>query len=155
MAPGRREAHPLVVDIRTRLVFALVAVSLGSMFVLGAVVVPRVDGYIRDGTLQQLDELAEAKRETLRWIIAGWRDGADLVASRTQLRASLEEHERRGGSAPIDRMRTILNDAISASRSLTLLEVFDVEGNPVAAWPSADEWSGACWRCSTPTSWSR
>ena len=70
-------------DIRTRLVFALVAVSLGSMFVLGAVVAPRVDGYIRDGTLQQLDELAEAKRETLRWIIAGWRDGADLVASRT------------------------------------------------------------------------
>jgi len=121
------------VDIRTKLVFALVAVSLGSMFVLGAVVTPRVDGYIRDGTLQRLDELAEAKRETLRWIIAGWRDGADLVASRTQLRASLDEYVRRGGSTPVVRMRTILQDAIAASRSITLLEVYDVDGRPVAS----------------------
>lgn len=120
-------------DIRTRLVFALVAVSLGSMFVLGAVVGPRVEGYIRDGTLERLDEMAEAKRETLRWIIAGWRDGADLVASRTQLRASLDAYARRGGDAPVARMRTILNDAITASRSLTLLEVYDVDGNSVAS----------------------
>jgi PAS domain S-box-containing protein len=103
------------------------------MFVLGAVVAPRVDGYIRDGTLEQLDDLAEAKRETLRWIIAGWRDGADLVASRTQLRASLDEYARRGGSAPVARMRTILNDAIAASRSLTLLEVYGADGSPVTS----------------------
>ncbi len=120
-------------DIRTKLVFALVAASLGSMFAFGAVVAPRVEGYIRDGTLEQLDELAEAKRETLRWIIAGWRDGADLVASRTQLRASLDNYARSGGSAPVDRIRTILNDAITASRSLTLLEVYDVDGDPVAS----------------------
>ncbi len=120
-------------DIRTKLVFALVVVSLSSMFVFGAVVAPRVEGYIRDGTLQQLDQLAEAKRESLRWIIAGWRDGADLVASRTQLRASLDQHARTGEAPPVVRMRTILSDAIAASRSATLLEVFDVDGRPVAS----------------------
>jgi PAS domain S-box-containing protein len=121
------------VDIRTKLVFALVAASLGSMFVFGAVVGPRVEDYIRNGTLERLDEVAEAKRESLRWIIAGWRDGADLVASRTQLRASLDDYERTGAIARVARIRAILSDAIRASRSLTLLEVFDAEGDSVAS----------------------
>ncbi|MGD8320357.1 MAG: PAS domain S-box protein [Gemmatimonadota bacterium] len=120
-------------DIRTKLIFALVAASLGSMFVFGAVVAPRVEGYIRDGTLERLDELAEAKREALRWIIAGWRDGTELVASRTQLRASLDDHTRTGARAPVARIRAILNDAITASRSLTFLQVYDADGGPVAS----------------------
>lgn len=121
------------VDIRTKLVFALVAVSLGSMFALGAVVSPRVEGYIRDGTLQQLDQLAEARLESLRWILAGWREGAELVASRTQLRASLDEHVRTADPGDAERIRAILADAIAASRSATLLEVYDPEGQSVAS----------------------
>jgi PAS domain S-box-containing protein len=121
------------VDFRTKLVFALVAASLGSMFVFGAVVAPRVEGYMRDGTLGQLDELAEGKREALRWIIAGWRDGTELVGSRTQLRASLDDYARTGAGAAVARIRTILSDAITASRSLTHLEVYDADGTPVAS----------------------
>ncbi len=120
------------VDIRTKLVFALVAASLGSMFVFGAVVTPRIDGYIRNSTLERLDDLAEAKRESLRWIIAGWRDGTRLVASRTQLRASLDAYERTGERVPVARIQAILHDAIDASRSLTYLEVLDTEGDTVA-----------------------
>lgn len=119
-------------DIRTKLIFALVAASLGSMFVLGAVVSPRVEGYIRDGTLRQLDELAESQSEALGWIITGWQDGTDLVASRTQLRASLAEHTRTGGTDSADRIRIILEDALAASRSAVLMEVLDLEGDPVA-----------------------
>ena len=120
-------------DIRTKLVFALVAASLGSMFVFGAVVAPRVEDYIRNGTLERLDEVAEAKRESLRWIIAGWRDGAQLVASRTQLRASFDDYTRTGARAQMARLRAILHDAITASRSLTLLEVFDPQGDSVVS----------------------
>lgn len=120
-------------DIRTKLIFALVAVSLGSMFVLGAVVSPRVEGYIRDGTIRQLDELAEARSESLGWIIAGWQEGAELVASRTQLRASLDEYLRDRRTEPVERIRTILEDAMAASRSATLLEVRSSDGAVVTA----------------------
>ena len=121
------------VDIRTKLIFALVAVSLGSMFVLGLVVTPRVDGYIENGTLERLEQVAEGKQEALRWIVTGWRDGVDLVASRTQLRASLAEYAGTGGDAAADRIRTILSDALDASRSATRLQVFTAEGLSVAS----------------------
>ena len=119
-------------DIRTKLVFALVAVSLGSMFALGAVLSPRIEGDLRDGTLQQLDRLADAKRESLGWILDGWLEGAALVASRTQLRVSLDEHTRAARPESAARIRVILRDALDASRSTLLLEVVDAEGRPVA-----------------------
>lgn len=120
-------------DIRTKLIFALVAVSLGSMFVLGAVVSPRVEGYIGGGTQERLDQMAEGKSESLWWVVTGWREGVALVASRTQLRASLGEYEGGGGAAAPDRIRTILVDALGASRNATLLEVFDTAGGSVAS----------------------
>lgn len=119
------------VDIRTKLIFALVVVSLGSMFVLGAIVSPRVEGYIAGGTLERLDQLAAAKADALHWIVAGWREGTDLVASRTQLRGSLEEHNRTGSNASVSRIRTILSDALAASRSASLLAVYDTDGEQV------------------------
>jgi PAS domain S-box-containing protein len=121
------------VDIRTKLIFALVAVSLGSMFVLGLVVSPRVEGYITGGAMQRLDELAEARAEALHWIVAGWREGADLVASRTELRRSLDQHGRTGDEAAAVRIRTILSDALAASRSATLFAVYGMDGEEVAS----------------------
>jgi len=121
------------VDIRTKLVFALVAVSLAGMFALGAVVSPRVEGYIRDGTLQRLEQAADSKSRSLSWVIAGWRDRTDLVASRTQLRARLEDHDRTGDPAAAAAIQAILEDAMSASRWTTLLGVYDTDGRTVAS----------------------
>jgi PAS domain S-box-containing protein len=120
------------VDIRTKLIFALVAVALMSMFVMGAVVSSEVRGFMRDGRLEQLDELAESRSQALLWIVEGWRDRADLIASRTQLRASLDEYERAGAPAAA-RIQAILDDAIDASRSPTLVRVYDAEGRLVAS----------------------
>ncbi|MDH3206915.1 MAG: PAS domain S-box protein [Gemmatimonadota bacterium] len=121
------------VDIRTKLIFWLLAVSLGSMVVLSAIVSPRVDGYIVDGALQRLAQVAEGKQEALRWIVAGWGDGTDLVASRTQLRASLDEYARTSSSGAADRIDAILSDALDASRNATLLQVFTADGRSVAS----------------------
>ncbi len=119
-------------DIRTKLIFALVAVALGSMAVLGAIVSPRVEGYLRDGTLAQLDQLAESKSSALGWMTAGWRDRADLVASRTQLREGAAEYARTGSAASAARVRAALADAIDGSRSATVLRVYDPSGRLVA-----------------------
>ena len=119
-------------DIRTKLIFALVAVALASMFVMGAVVSTEVRGFMRESSLQQLDELAESRSQALLWIVEGWRDRADLIASRTQLRASLDEYGRAGGEAAA-RIQTILDDVTDASRGPTLVRVYDVGGQLVAS----------------------
>jgi PAS domain S-box-containing protein len=120
------------VDIRTKLIFALVTVALASMFAMGAVVSSRVGGFMRDSRLAQLDELAESRSQALLWVIEGWRDRADLIAGRTQLRASLDERER-GVASAAARTQAILEDAIEGSRSPTLVRVYDVDGEMVAS----------------------
>lgn len=119
-------------DIRTKLIFALVAVALASMFALGAVVAPRVGGFLRDGTLERLDELAESRSQALEWILDGWRDRTSLIASRTELRAGLDEWRRAGSAAAGARVETILLDANDASASIMLLRAYDSSGVLVA-----------------------
>lgn len=120
-------------DIRTKLIFALVAVALASMFTFGSVMAPDVEQRLRRNRLIELDELAESKREALLWILEGWRDRTALVASRTQLRVSLEQHSRTGSQTAVDRMSTILSDALGSSETATLLQVLDLEGDIVAS----------------------
>jgi PAS domain S-box-containing protein len=121
------------VDIRTKLVFALVAVALASMIAMGAVVSSRVYGLMRESRLEQLDELAESRLQALRLIIEGWRDRAELIAGRTQLRAGVEEHGRTGSAAAAARIQALLQDAVEGARSATLARVHDVDGRLIAS----------------------
>ena len=121
------------VDIRTKLIFALVSASLLSMLAMGAFVSQRVEDDLRESTLSRLDELAESRQQALRWIIEGWRDRANLVASRTQMRASLDELRRVGGSGAPERIETILMDAIGSSRRATRFTVYDLDGQSIAS----------------------
>ncbi len=98
-------------DIRTKLVFALVAVSLGSMLAIGAVAYSTAGDLLRDNTLRQLDALAETKKEDLEKVILGWRDRVNLIASRTQLRLSLLAYEQAHSPEQRDRIRRIIADA--------------------------------------------
>ena len=121
------------VDIRTKLVFALVAVALASMIAMGAVVSSRVSDFMRESRLEQLDELAESRRQALLWIIEGWRDRADQIANRTLLRAALDEQERTGSAVARARIEVILSDAVQAPRSPAVARVFDAAGGLLAS----------------------
>lgn len=120
-------------DIRTKLVFALVAVALGSMLALGVVMILGAGDALRDSRLQQLDGLAESKREALELVMAGWDDRVRLIASRTQLRLSLREHVRTGNAEAPVRIRRILADALGAVAGVESLAVDDLEGRRIAA----------------------
>jgi PAS domain S-box-containing protein len=120
-------------DIRTKLVFTLVAVSLLSMAVLGVFTVRTVDGAFRERTAEQLNGLAVFKQEAVEQVLAGWKERVALVASRTQLRISLEEFERTGSASTVARMGRILDDAASAASVFVELRVHDLEGSTVAS----------------------
>ena len=120
-------------DIRTKLVFALVAVALGSMAALGWVMYTSAELTLRESRLEQLDGLAEAKKEGLEQIFLGWIDRVNLVSSRTQLRLTLQEHNHSGGTQATTRIGRILSDAVRAVDVIEALSVYDSERQLVAA----------------------
>jgi PAS domain S-box-containing protein len=120
-------------DMRTKLVFALVAVSLGSMLALGAFTYRSARGLLREGTLEQLEGLAETKKEGLDNIILGWQDRAHLIASRTQLRLSLRDYNRTAPAAARDLIERILTDALGSVETVNYLAIYDIEDRLVAS----------------------
>ena len=118
-------------DIRTKLVFALVAVALGSMAVLGVFTVVRVEARFEERTDEQLNGLAVLKQEALEQVLQAWKDRVTLVGSRTQLRLSLQEHNRGGSVASAARIDRILDDAAEGSPSFLELWVHDLDGQTV------------------------
>ena len=119
-------------DIRTKLVLALVSVSLLSMAALGVFTVRAVDAAFRDRTDDQLNGLAVLKEEAVEQVLAGWKERVALVASRTQLRLTMAELARGADPAAQARIERILDDAIEAAPAFLELVVHDNDGAAVA-----------------------
>ena len=119
-------------DIRTKLVFALVAVTLGSMLAFGAFMYMSADRMISNATADQLEGLAESNADALESIVDGWKERVQLIASRTQLRVSLEDYNRTGDPGDAAQISRILEDAAGSTRSVVALAVYDVRGRLVA-----------------------
>jgi PAS domain S-box-containing protein len=124
-------------DIRTKLVFALVAVALGSMFALGLVMYATVEEDLRGVRLEELDALVEVKKLGLQEVAAGWRDRVSLIASRTQLRVSLQEHNLTGNPEARESVHRILVDAMEAVAVVESLAIYDRSGH-LLAYTDAD-----------------
>ena len=118
-------------DIRTKLIFALVSVSLLSMAALGVFTVARVENSFRELTDDQLNGLAVFKQAALEQVLDGWRDRVALVASRTQLRLSLSEYNQTGSATSTQRIDRILQDAAEAAPLFRELWVHDLSGAAV------------------------
>jgi len=124
-------------DIRTKLVFALVAVSLASMLSLGVIMYVSVEERLQNQTMEQLEGLAEFQIEAVEGVVSGWHDRVSLVASRTQLHTSLSSYNRTGSPAALAQVRRVLEDALGASSLFAQLWVHAPDGSLVAAVGSA------------------
>lgn len=124
-------SYPRGVDIRTKLVFALVAVTLGSLTAFGFVMYGIADGMISKSTQDQLEGLAASGEDALESIVDGWQERVQLIASRTQLRVSLREYNNSVASGDAMRIGRILGDAATSVHTVSALAVFDVRGQLV------------------------
>lgn len=116
-------------DIRTKLVFAQVSVALFSMLALGFAMFGSVENALHTSTRDRLDGLAELKAEAVEQVLSGWHDRISLVASRTQLRQSLDGFLRTGSPIEMERIQNILDDAVEASPLFRALSIRDIAGN--------------------------
>jgi PAS domain S-box-containing protein len=136
-AAGQQVGSPTIivyrrcVDIRTKLVFALVAVTLGSMLAFGTVMYWIADDMISEAAEEQLEGLAASGEDALESILHGWKERVQLIASRTQLRVNLREYNDSAESGTAIRIGRILGDAATAVQSVAALAVFDARGHLV------------------------
>ncbi len=117
-------------DLRTKLVFALVAVSLASLLALGAVAYSVVAGLLQDAAVRQLEAVAASKELDLRNVAQAWRDRVRLITSRTQLRESMRR-QASGGPDQRARIARIVEDALDAAPTLRGIALFTSDGSPV------------------------
>ena len=125
-------AYPQNVDIRTKLVFALVAVTVGSMLAYGAVMYRTARRMIDRAAVEQLEGLAESNADALESIVNGWQERVQLVASRTQLRLSLSEFNDSGDPEPRARIQRILDDAAGSVPTIAALAAYARDGRLVS-----------------------
>lgn len=119
-------------DIRTKLIFACVAISLASMLLMGLFMQRTAAGMLGNLTARQLDALAAARLEDIQIIREAWREEALLVTSRTALRELTADHPDRP-SAIAPAVKRILDDARTSVSIFRRLTVFDRNGSLVAA----------------------
>lgn len=120
-------------DIRTKLVFALVATALGSMLVLGGFAWWIARDMLQQAAQRQLESVAESKHRDLERVYAGWHESVNLIRSRTQLRLSLAAWNRDRSPEERARIARILEDARRASHRVRHILVFSPDGSPVAS----------------------
>jgi PAS domain S-box-containing protein len=132
LAHRPRIAYRPFVDIRTKLVFALVGLTLGSMLAFGAFMYRTAHEMIDDATAQQLEGLAESSTDALESIVDGWQERVQLVASRTQLRINLREFNATGDPAARAGIKRILDDATGSVRTIAALATYGRGGRLVA-----------------------
>lgn len=120
-------------DLRTKLVFALVGVSLGSMSVLGIFGYQQGRSMLETSSLRKLEAVAESRKRDLENVMLGWGDRVRLIGSRTQLRLSMAAFNRSGETRERERMNRILDDARASVSSVDFLAVLDPAGQLIAA----------------------
>jgi HAMP domain-containing protein len=120
-------------DIRTKLVFALVAVSLGSMLALGWAAYRQAGSALLGGNQDRLEAVVASKEEDLHKVLAGWKDRVRLIASRTRLRDAIREYSGWPDPALREQMGRILRDAQGSVFSIARLRVYDLSGQAIAS----------------------
>lgn len=120
-------------DIRTKLILALVSVSLLSMVFLGLFAYKTSAILFKEVSVRQLVSLAESKRTNLLNIYDGWKTQVRLIGSRTQLREGLRDYQLDQDRKQLKNLEVILGDAASVAGDVVRISLFDKAGQPVLA----------------------
>lgn len=123
-------------DIRTKLVFAMVAVALGSMAALAVTAYRTVGGHLEETRIAQLSGLAEFKVESLEGILEGWYDRLSLVATRNELRSALAAYDGSSNPSGVARLQEILDNVRRASPTFQGIAIHGPTGAEIATSPS-------------------
>ncbi len=121
-------------DIRTKLLLALVFVSLISMTLLGVFAYTTSAALLQEISLRQLDALAESKKRDLIKVYDGWEDNLRLVRDRTQLRTSMRAYVEENDPQALREIERIIEGITVAVSEIDKLIVLDANGDEITSF---------------------
>ena len=139
--PAGKDAVTRPVDIRTKLAIVLIAVSIGSMLVLGVFAYQTAAGLLREISERQLEALAESKSRDVVKVIESWRDRVRLISSRTQLRLNVQAYNEQADPGVLPATQRIIRDAQASTPDVVALALYPADGTVMARAGQRDiEW---------------
>lgn len=117
-------------DLRTKLVFALVSACLLSMGALGSFTYLWAEDMFLGESQRQLDALVERKRAELRSIVEDWKEEVQDLAGRT-LRTHLAAHLEGRDATSQGSLTRLVGDAQARGVALRRITLVDARGNPL------------------------
>lgn len=123
--------------LHTRLLIAILVLALVPLLVLCALFYSSYRFDLVQNVHDHLDSVASIQQSRLSAILLQNEERLALVASRTQLRISLERFLRTGDPADQERMTRILQDAARSIADLENISVYSPDGMVVASTDSS------------------
>ncbi len=119
--------------ITAKLCLAFAAIALIPLIVVGIAAYRAGSDALRQRVHEQLESVAVIQRNRLEAIVDQNLERVALVASRTQMRISLERYNREKLPADQAKMNTIIADALTSIESFETISLLDLDGHIVAS----------------------
>ena len=119
--------------IRLKLLAVFLITLIGGMAVYGFMTYSSGRDVLLQSTARHLEAVATSQTKSVRKTILAWSDRVALIASRTQLRVKLRDHNRTTDPAAAARIERIIADAKTSTRAVRCIAIFGTKGNLVAS----------------------
>lgn len=86
----------------------------------------------RERLIERLSGISQIAKTRIQSAVARMRDNHQLIASRTQMRLSLQQWNMKQNSQYQEKIKRIIHDAASASETIDTIVISDLGGNTVA-----------------------
>lgn len=119
--------------MRTRLLVAFLIVALVPLVIASVITVLQTRAALQQQVLSEVTVLAEIEENHISNFLNQQLLHLALVTSRTQLRYSLQKFNQTGDKAALEKINTILADAVKAVPDFSAITVLNLEGEVVAS----------------------
>ncbi|WP_156904758.1 diguanylate cyclase [Ferrimonas senticii] len=127
-------------NLRNKLLIILIAVALASHLLITVSYFYYAQQRVTELSLDHLEAIANIKQQRLANFIANNKEKLSLIASRTQLRKSLQHYQQQQDTDSFLLIKRILNDALQATESIA--EIFITDSNGDLLFATSDRFNG-------------
>lgn len=127
-------------SLRTRLTAALLLVAWIPLLITLALQYRVIDLNLSEHAGRELLKLSEVQQRRIDRELARYATDLALIASRTQLRITLDAFNEHGDPEDQAFLEQILHDAVASRPHLKGVWVYDLDGGPAAAAGAQDSW---------------
>lgn len=130
--------------IRNKIILAFLLISLGSIALLGVFSFQFAKNQLISVRGEQLSTIISHQKYHLQHTLTAWQDRSRLIASRTQLRLTLEKQLNHPEPQHVKKMQRILNDALASVRQVQHISLCSPTGVDVVSVGAAPSLPSLC-----------